>query len=118
MSPTSNLTEVSVKMDSLISRIEGRDKLDEERRKTDDARYTTLSKRHEEILERVDKHGIRTTALETKWAAFFGDEGAFKLVMKGLENLDKKSDKQNWFIAIGIGILGALQFLLPIWRGK
>lgn len=99
---------------SLVQRWDEREKLDNERRKVDDARYETLAKRHEILIERVDKHGERTTALETKWAAFFDEKtGAFRYVTQGMEKLNTKTDKMAWLLAIGIGIMWAIQYFHP-----
>lgn len=65
------------------------DKQDREysaRSKVDDARYAKSTNQREEMLARMDGHGKRTTALETKWTAFFSDEGAFKIFVTKLES--------------------------------
>lgn len=111
--------EIALQLQALNQKFQARDEMDAERRKTDDARYDALKKSNDEVMARVDGHGLRTTALETKWAAFFGDEGAFKVVVRNQENQGKKIDRLSWFIAGGIGLLAALQFIIPIlWSNK
>lgn len=94
-------------------RWDDRELMETERRKLDDERDRKHTQKMDEVLDRLDKHGTRTTALETKWEAFFGDQGAFKLVVKGLDKLDGKTDKLAWLLAIGIGIMVAVQYFHP-----
>ena len=106
------MTEVSQTLNSILQDLSSRKILEAERRKLDDARDESARKDRKELLDRVNAHGTRTTALETKWAAFFGDEGAFKLVMKAGAEQSKKLDRNTWLIAIGFGILIATEFFL------
>lgn len=116
--PMATIEQVAEQVRGIDFRLESQDKVDEERRKLDDDRYTHLAAGQKEVLSRVDTHGTRTTALETKWAAFFGDEGAFKLVMKNIDSQGKKIDKLMWLVACGIGGLAALEFIQKFFLGR
>jgi len=109
---------VMAAIEAVDARIKAKDELEAERRKTDDIRYERLAKNQETIIERTDKHGLRTTALETLWSAFFGDQGAFKIVVKNQEDQGKKIDRLSWGFAIGIGLLMATQFWLTYGHPK
>lgn len=137
MSPRAELTSNSTPGDIVAAigyldqRFEYREKNDEERRKVDDARHQTLIqgqdrivKGQEELVARVDNHGLRTTAIETKWEAFFGPQGAFGMVMRGIDEQKvqmkeqtKVSSRTNWILAVGVGIVLAAQFFAPYLHG-
>lgn len=138
LTSTSTLTDVVGAVSLLGQQLEYREKTDEERRKVDDARHETLikgqdriAKGQDELVSRVDNHGLRTTAIETRWEAFFGPQGAFGMVMRGIEEQKeqmktqgasfeakmteqtKTSNRTNWILAVGVGIVLAAQFLAP-----
>lgn len=96
------MAEVSAELLSIRQTLEAQDRIDAERRKVDDAREEAASKAREALLERVDKHGIRTTTLETMWAAFFGPNGAFALVLK---QLDSQGAQNKWILGLLITTL-------------
>lgn len=116
--PMVTLDQVSGRVELIDQRLESDAELDKERRKIDDDRYRTLSNGQGEVLKLVNDHGARTTALETKWTAFFGDQGAFKGVIKGLEDQGKKIDKLTWIVASGIGGLAVVQFIAEFFIRK
>jgi hypothetical protein len=89
------MEQVSSKLNSISQSLAARDRVDADRRKVDDTRDTRL-------LERVDAHGIRTTAIETKWEAFFGPNGAFTYVTRKIEATDKQN---RWIITFVIATL-------------
>lgn len=97
--------EVAIIVQNIERKLDEKIEEDGKRRLVDDKRYDT-------ILERTDKHGLRTTALETLWAAFFGDQGAFKVVVKNQDEQGKKVDRLSWLMAIGCGLILATQFWL------
>lgn len=101
------------RLDQIESRVSNAAELYDERRRTDDARYERVIKAQDAILERVDGHGRRTTAIETKWEAFFGKQGAYGIILETLKNQDNKIDRLAWYIAIGIGLVVGIQFLIP-----
>src|SRR5271163_3926058 len=89
------MAAISSELNSIRQTLEARNVLDAERRKIDDERDIRL-------LERVDIHGQRMTAMETKWAAFFGENGAFTYVKKKIESTDLQN---KWIIALVITTL-------------
>ncbi len=96
------IAEVSLTLDAINVRMKQRDELDSERRKVDDLR-------HERAAATAIAQATRTTALETNWTAFFGPQGAFTGLMEELKLLRVKTDRQNWYIAMGVGIILAAQ---------
>lgn len=106
------MADVAAALESIETAMSNEAKLTQERRKVDDEREKKADLRTAELIQRIDNHGLRTTAIETKWEAFFGDQGAFKIFVKNIEDLSRKSDKQAILLAIGIGIIITLQFLL------
>lgn len=93
-----SMAAISAELNSIRQTLEARDTLDAERRKIDDARDVRL-------LERVDKHGTRMTAMETNWANFFGENGAFAYVKKKIEATDKQN---RWIIGLIVTTLTAV----------
>jgi hypothetical protein len=131
LTSASSLSDVAGAVSLLGQQLDYREQTDAERRKVDDARHETLIKGQDriaqgqdELVSRVDSHGLRTTAIETRWEAFFGPQGAFGLVMKGIDTQSeqikaqtKVSNRTNWILAIGVGIVLAAQFFVPMLRG-
>lgn len=97
------MAQVSAELIAIRENLTARDRLDSERRKVDDAR-------DERLLDRVDKHGTRMTTMETRWEAFFGDNGAWNYVKKKIE----ATDKQNRVI-IGFGFTTMVGVILNLW---
>jgi 1-aminocyclopropane-1-carboxylate deaminase/D-cysteine desulfhydrase-like pyridoxal-dependent ACC family enzyme len=96
------MADVSAELNSIRRTLEARDILDAERRKVDDTRDEGAHKERVELIERVNRHGQRMTAIETNWANFFGENGAFTMVRKKLE----ASDVQNrWIIVFAFSTL-------------
>lgn len=107
-----SMGEIAIIVQNIESKLDSKVADDDKRREVDDRRYN-------ELINRTDKHGQRTTAVETQLAAFFSDQGAFKMVIKGIDALSvtvkeqgAKADKNSWLIAIGVGLLMATQFWL------
>lgn len=100
------LEDVCRGMELIHQQLKSRDQIEAERRKLDDARDSAARKDRSELLDRVNKHGTRQTALETRWEAFFGDQGAFKIVVKGMEQTTAKLNMIIW--AGFVGTLGLL----------
>ena len=110
------MAAISGELNSIRQTLEAQDTLDAERRKVDDARYGRLAKGQEDLVARVDRHGTRTTAVETQLATFFGENGAFRIVLKGIDSLTKDGKLQSRLIYIGMGIILALQFISMVRR--
>lgn len=89
------MAQVSAELGAIRQSLDARDQLDAERRKLDDARDARM-------LARVDKHGTRMTAMETNWANFFGENGAFTFVKKKIEATDAQN---RWIIFLVISTL-------------
>ena len=85
------MNQVIAKLGSIEQTLEARDVLDQERRKVDDARNAAATTDRKELLERVNKHGLRVTTLETNWANFFGENGAFTYVKRKIDATDKQN---------------------------
>lgn len=81
---------ISSELNAINQRLKARDDLDAVRRTVDDARDARL-------LERVDRHGNRMTAMEKNWAAFFGPDGAWNYVKKKLASTDIQN---RWIIGL------------------
>jgi hypothetical protein len=123
-----SMAQVRAELDSIRRNLEARDRLDQERRKVDDAREQSAAAAREHLLERVDGHGRRTTALETKWEAFFSEQGAFRVLIrlseqnncdiKALAEETRKSIQALWRpVLIGIGGLAVLNIVVShIWK--
>jgi hypothetical protein len=93
------MAAISSELNSIRQTLEARDDLDAERRKIDDARDAR-------ILDRVDRHGTRMTAMETNWAAFFGENGAFNFVKAKLEKIEKMDTwKMCLLVATLVGVI-------------
>lgn len=96
------MADVNAELNSIRQTLEARDTLDAERRKIDDSRDEVAHKERIEVVERMNRHGLRMTTIETNWAAFFGENGAFTYVRKKLE----ASDAQNrWIIVFAFSTL-------------
>lgn len=113
------IDQVATRVELIDQKFDSKEETDKQRRIVDDARFTVLTGGQKEVLARVETHGTRTTALETKWAAFFGDEGAFKAIMKRIDSMGdkqddqgKKIDKLTWIVAGGLGAVSATQFII------
>lgn len=106
--------EISLQLVNITRRLDDQDKKYDARRVEDDARDARAHVERDAAAERLDLHGRRTIALETKWEAFFGDQGAFKQFVLKLESHDAKLDKMSAYLLIGVGILLASQFLIPL----
>jgi hypothetical protein len=86
------MEQVSTKLNAISLSLSRRDDLDAKRRLVDDARDATL-------LARVDEHGRKQTELETKWNAFFSDQGGWGYVSRKITT----TDTQNRWIIGGVG---------------
>lgn len=106
------MPEDEVTMAEVLRRLDDQDRRYEARTKVDDIREERAERDRRELLDRVDKHGIRTTAIETKWEAFFGEQGAFRLFCAQISGHDKKIDRLMWLAGVGFGILITLEFIL------
>ena len=107
-----NLSEVTAALDRLNDKIDSQNREYDQRRKEDDKRTLAATKAREELLKRVDAHGLRTTKLESRFEAFFGPEGAFQSVLHRGISQGKKIDKLSWLMGIGVGIVATLEFIL------
>jgi len=83
--------QLSAELGSIRQLIESRDELDAERRKVDDARNLSAERGRQQLLDRVDGHGKRLGTLETNWATFFSEIGAFTYVKKKVESAEKQN---------------------------
>lgn len=99
-------------MAEVLRRLEDQDRKYDARTRIDDERERRAAEDRRELLDRVDAHGVRTTAIETKWEAFFGEQGAFKFFIGQITDLAKKNDRLTWLVAVGVGIIITLQFVL------
>ena len=116
---TPTVDVMSRQIAEVIRRLDEQDKKYDARRKEDDRREETASRTRSELLSRVDAHGQRTTKLETKWEAFFGDQGAFKLFCGQIAGHDRKIDNLRTYVLIGLGLVLAAQFFVPmLLKGK
>lgn len=106
------LSEVRLALDSINDRLEARDRLDAERRKVDDLRSANEAKVRQELVQRTAEQGERTAKLEANWESFFGDQGAFRMVIAELKSHNIKIDRLMWLTGVGAGILVVLQLLL------
>jgi hypothetical protein len=97
--------QVSSELLSIRQTLEARDTLDAERRKLDDARNTAATTDRKELLDRVNKHGLRVTTLETNWANFFGENGAFTYVKRKIDATDKQN---RWIIGLVLSTLAGI----------
>lgn len=104
--------EISQQLASITRRLDEQDKKYDARREEDDARETRARSERQLLLDRVDAHGRRTTVLETDWKAFFSDQGAFRLFCKQINDQAAKTDRLTWLVAVGLGIVITLQFML------
>lgn len=110
---------ISRQLADVLRRLDDQDRKYDKRREEDDRREASAAAAREALLTRVDEHGKRTTKLETKWEAFFGDQGAFRLFCSQISNHDKKLDRLTMYFFIGMGILIAAQFFIPmLLKGK
>jgi hypothetical protein len=108
------MNEVCLALDAIDSRMEARDNLDAERRRTDDSRFQAAEAGRDDILTRTATTAQRTAKLEATWEAFFGERGAFPLVMETIKGHSKKIDRLTWLVAVGVGILITLQCLIGL----
>lgn len=106
------MPEEQVTMVEVLRRLDEQDRKYEARTRIDDEREQRAERDRRELIERVDAHGVRTTAIETKWEAFFGEQGAFKFFISQIGDLAKKNDRLTWLVAVGVGIIITLQFVL------
>jgi hypothetical protein len=86
-----DMVSVSAELNAINQRLKARDDLDAERRKIDDERDKSAKSSASQLLERVDGHGGRLRTLETNWATFFSEIGAFTMVRKKLDSTDKQN---------------------------
>lgn len=100
-----NIGEVLIALDAIDSRLSARDELDAERRKVDDLRDAEQQAVQRELLQRTDK-------LETNWESFFGEQGAFRMVINQLKGHSKKIDRLTWIAGVGVGIAIVVQIWL------
>jgi len=107
-----DIGELKAQLAAVIKRLDEQDRKYDARREEDDAREARAQKERQELIARVDRHGVRTTAIETKWEAFFSEQGAFRLFCAQIAGHDKKIDKLMWIAGIGFGIVVTLQFVL------
>lgn len=112
------LDQVAAQVTSIDQTLESNGKLDEERRKTDDARYESLNKGQEKIGSVLEGHEKRITTAENNWTNFFGPQGAFGIFAKNQDIQGKKIDRLTWIAASGIGALAAIQFYVEFFRVK
>lgn len=96
------MSEVSQALNSILQTLEERDRIDLARRDVDDRRDAIAKTDRKELLDRLEGHDKRVTALETNWAAFFGDNGAFTYVKNKIEATDKQN---RWIIVFVISTL-------------
>jgi hypothetical protein len=113
-----SMGEVCLALETIDIRLEARDKLDGERRHTDDTRNASAEQGRKAILERTDSVAERTTKLESNWESFFGKQGAFQMVMGTIESHGKKIDRLTWIVAVGVGIALVVQVLIQIHGGR
>jgi hypothetical protein len=106
------MSEEQVTMAEVLRRLEEQDRKYEARTRIDDERDQRAERDRREMLDRVDGHGQRMTGMETKWAAFFGEQGAFRIFTAQLTEQAKKTDRLTWLVAVGVGIVITLQFVL------
>lgn len=124
------MAQVAARLDSISQTMKARDDLDAARRQVDDERDEKADKAAVDLRERMDRHGTRTTALETNWAAFFGPIGVFSTVVKDVSTLTQSMSEVKedvgfvkgaattlkWgipvIVSIGVLILGILGFFL------
>jgi|GEM_PF-5706367 len=107
-----DIGELKAQLAAVIRRLDELDRKYDARREEDDARDARAHTEREELRERLDRHGVRTTALETKWEAFFSEQGAFRLFCAQITAHDKKIDRLMWIAGIGFGIVITLEVLL------
>lgn len=105
------MSEEQVTMAEVLRRLEEQDRKYEARTRIDDEREQRAERDRRELLDRVDAHGIRTTAIETKWEAFFGEQGAFRQFCAQITGHDKKIDRLMWLAGVGFGVLITLEFV-------
>ena len=107
-----DIGDINRKLEAVILRLDEQDRKYDARREEDDAREARARTESQELIARVDRHGIRTTTIETRWEAFFGEQGAFRLFCAQIAAHDKKIDRLMWLAGVGFGILITLEFVL------
>lgn len=100
-----NIGEVRIVLDAIDARLTARDELDAERRKVDDLRDAEQHAVQRELLKRTD-------TLEANWEGFFGEQGAFRMVISQLKGHSKKIDRLTWIAGVGVGIAVVVQIYL------
>lgn len=108
------MAEVAAKLEAINQSLLARDELDAERRKVDDARDVKAEKASDDLRERMDRHGTRTTALETNWAAFFGPVGAFTTAVDNISKLTHSMEEVKGDISGMRGASSAIKWGIPI----
>lgn len=106
-----NLEEVRAALAAIDSRLEASDEMDAERRKLDDLRYQTQDGERKELLQRIGGISDRTSKLESNWDSFFGEQGAFPMVVAKIDGHGKKIDRLMWFAGVIFGIGLVLKLL-------
>lgn len=101
-------------MAEVLRRLDAQDRRYAERSNLDDQREERASREREMLLERVDTHGKRVTIIETRFDAFFGEQGAFRLVCKKIDESADTVKAHGKYIFIGVGVIMAGEFLVPI----
>lgn len=69
---------------------------------------------HKRVETMGETHIERTARLEANWEAFFSEQGAFPIVMEKIQEHGRKIDRLTWLVAVGMGILLAVQVILKV----
>jgi hypothetical protein len=106
------MAQVSAELNAIRQTLEAQNQQYAARRLEDDRRELVATSDRKELLDRVNAHGTRTTALEANWAAFFGEQGAFRMVVK--QGVDQAKDIKNLSKAqwMGVGLVVGINAVL------
>lgn len=88
------------------------DRRDAARRLVDDERNKLNLECQKIILERLDRHGNRTTAIETKITGWFEKGGVISMLITTVAGQGKLIQRALIAIGVGTGIILTVEFFL------
>jgi DNA-binding transcriptional MerR regulator len=109
----SSIEDLGVAVNEIRGLLEAQNKTYEDRCKVDDVRDKRTGRQLEEVVDRLDAHGRRITKSETLWEGFFGELGAYKILVEQGKANASKLDKIIWTLA-GLVLVGVVKFIFKV----